>query len=163
MGELDRSRSARLLRLSDLFEKAGLHPVLVDDVVSTIWTKFVHNCGINAICAITNLRPGHIRLVPDLDDFQSRIIDEAATLVRAKGVALSDPDPARTIKEYCAHKFHRVSMLQHLDRGQQTEIDALNGFVASESARLGLPAPYNAALASLIKGRQFHAPQEADS
>jgi ketopantoate reductase len=45
-------------------------------------------------------------------------------------------------------------MTQHLGRGQQTEIDALNGYVARESARLGLAAPYNDALAKLMKGRQ---------
>jgi ketopantoate reductase len=53
-----------------------------------------------------------------------------------------------------SHKFHRPSMTQHLGRGQQTEIDALNGYVARESARLGLAAPYNDALAKLMKGRQ---------
>lgn len=64
LGELDRSRTPRLARLNELFAEAGMNPVLVDDVIATIWTKFVHNCGINAICAITGLRPGHIREVP---------------------------------------------------------------------------------------------------
>jgi ketopantoate reductase len=75
--------------------------------------------------------------------------------VRAKGINLPDPDPLTSIKEYAAKKFHRVSMQQHLDRGVPTEIDALNGYVARESARIGLYAPYNDALARLIKGRQY--------
>ena len=37
---------------------AELNPVLEADITATIWGKFVHNCGINAICAITDLRPG---------------------------------------------------------------------------------------------------------
>jgi 2-dehydropantoate 2-reductase len=45
-------------------------------------------------------------------------------------------------------------MMQHLDRGQRTEIDALNGYVAKESARLGLSAPCNDALTRLMKGRE---------
>ncbi len=52
-------------------------------------------------------------------------------------------------------KFHRVSMLQHLDRGRRTEIDALNGYVARESRSLGLPAPYSEALTVLMKGREY--------
>jgi 2-dehydropantoate 2-reductase len=156
LGELDRSHSERLTHLRQLFDRAGLNPVLVDDVVVTVWTKFVHNCGINAICAITGLRPGYIQEVPELDEFQTRIIQEAEALVRAKGITLDDPDPVHTIKEYCAHKFHRPSMTQHLDRGRPTEIDALNGYVARESKRLGLAAPYNDALCALIKGRQHH-------
>jgi 2-dehydropantoate 2-reductase len=154
MGELDRSRSPRLLAIADLFAKAGLEPVLEPDVVATIWGKFVHNCGINAICAITNLRPGQIREVPALDEFQARIIEETVALVKAKGVALPDPDPVETIKAYCAKKFHRVSMLQHLERDRRTEIDALNGYVARESRKLGLSAPYSEALMMLMHGRQ---------
>lgn len=156
LGELDRSRTPRLARLHDLFAQASLNPVLVDDVIATIWGKFVHNCGINAICAITGLRPGHIQEVPALSAFQARVIEETAALVRAKGIQLEEDDPVAAIQEYCAHKFHRPSMMQHLDRGQQTEIDALNGYVARESRRLGLAAPYSEALASIIAGRQHH-------
>ncbi|MBM3345958.1 MAG: ketopantoate reductase family protein [Betaproteobacteria bacterium] len=161
LGELDRSRTERLTNLAALFEQAGLNPVLVDDILATIWSKFVHNCGINAICAITGLRPGHILEVPELDEFQCRIIEEAVALVRAKGIVLPDDDPVAVIREYCSHKFHRPSMMQHLDRGLRTEIDSLNGYVAAESARLGLAAPCNDALTRLIKGRQHKPKSEA--
>lgn len=160
MGELDRSRTPRLAELEALFADAGLNPVVVEDVMVTIWSKFVHNCGINALCALTGLRPGQIQDVPELDEFQTGLIEEAAELVRAKGFALQDADPVATIKEYCAHKFHRPSMQQHLDRGQRTEIDALNGYVARESACLGLPAPCSDALTRLMKGRE-HAGRKA--
>jgi 2-dehydropantoate 2-reductase len=92
-----------------------------------------------------------------LDHFQSLIVTEAVALVRAKGIVLPDADPIAAIKEYCAHKFHRPSMMQHLERGQVTEIDSLNGYVARESALLGLEAPFNAALTMLIKGREHKA------
>ena len=84
--------------LNELFGQAGLNPVLVDDVIVTIWSKFVHNCGINAICALTGLPPGYISQVSELDDLQTKIIEEAAALVRTKGISLPDSDPVRTIK-----------------------------------------------------------------
>jgi 2-dehydropantoate 2-reductase len=154
LGELDRSCTPRLAEIEALFAEAGLNPVVVEDVMATIWAKFVHNCGINALCAITGLRPGHIQEVPELDAFQTGIIEEAVAMVTTKGITLPDADPVAVIKEYCAHKFHRPSMMQHLDRGQRTEIDALNGYVARESARLGLSAPCNDALTRLMKGRE---------
>ncbi|MBI2502007.1 MAG: 2-dehydropantoate 2-reductase [Candidatus Latescibacteria bacterium] len=155
LGELDRSRTPRLEALAALMEKAGMNPVLEADITATIWGKLVLNCGINALCAITDLRPGHIREVPELDEFQTRIIAEVVALARAKGIRLPNPEPLQEIKEYSAKKFHRVSMLQHLARGRQTEIDALNGYVARESKKLGLPCPYNESLTSLIKGLQY--------
>jgi len=160
LGELDRSRTPRLAELERLLAEAGMNPVIVEDVIATIWAKFVHNCGINAICAITGLRPGHIREVPDLNEFQVGIIEETVALVRAKGIRLPDDDPVAAVQEYCAHKFHRPSMTQHLARKQRTEIDSLNGYVARESARLGLAAPRSDALTRLIKGRE-HQPKTA--
>ncbi|MBI3857733.1 MAG: 2-dehydropantoate 2-reductase [Planctomycetes bacterium] len=158
IGELDRSRSARLATLTGLLSEAGMNPEVVDDVMRTIWSKFIHNCGINALCALTGLRPGQIREVPDLDEFQTRIIEETVALVRAKGIESTEPDPLAAIKEYCSHKFHRPSMMQHLARGKRTEIDALNGYVARESRRLGLAAPCSDALTRLMKGRE-HVPK----
>jgi 2-dehydropantoate 2-reductase len=159
LGELDKSRTPRLQHLCNLFMQAGLNPEPVEDILATIWAKFIHNCGINAVCALTGLRPGQIREVPDLDEFQTRVIEETVALVRAKGVTLIERDPVGAIKDYCAHKFHRPSMMQHLERGQRTEIDALNGYVARESSRLGLAAPYSDALAKLMKGREHHPTQ----
>lgn len=154
LGELNCERTERLEELDRLFSLAGLNPVVVEDIIATIWSKFVHNCGINAVCAITGLRPDQIQTVAELDAFQADIIREAVRLVQAKGVVLPDADPVSVIKDYCSHKSHRPSMLQHLDRGQRTEIDALNGYVAKESARLGLSAPCNEALTCLMKGRE---------
>lgn len=161
IGELNRARTPRLERLYSLLQGAGMNPEIVDDVIAVIWQKFIHNCGINAICAITGLRPGHIQEVPALLEFQRQIIEEALALVRAKGIELPPGDPSADIPEYCSHKFHRPSMMQHLDRGQRTEIDALNGYVARESARLGLLAPANDALTRLIKGREHRPTTEA--
>jgi 2-dehydropantoate 2-reductase len=68
---------------------------------------------------------------------------------------LPDPDPMASVKAYCAKKFHRVSMLQHLERGRETEIDSLNGYIVRQSAKLGLKTPYNESLMQLMKGRQY--------
>jgi 2-dehydropantoate 2-reductase len=164
LGELDNAKSARLETLRDTLDRAGMLPVVVDDILATIWSKFVHNCAINAVCAITGLRPGHIQEVPAVDAFQTHIIEEVLALAGAKGIALPERDFVKTIKAYCATKFHRVSMVQHLDRGRPTEIDSLNGYVARESEKLGLQAPYNDALAMLIKGREHQpAAREAET
>jgi 2-dehydropantoate 2-reductase len=152
LGELDRTRSPRLLALAAALDRAELSPAIEPDIMATIWGKFVHNCGINALCAITDLRPSQLHEVPDVDAFQTDLIEEALALVAAKGITLADPDPLGTIKAYCAGKSHRVSMVQHLDQGKRVEIDALNGYVARESALLGLAAPASLALTRLVRG-----------
>ncbi|MCI0620069.1 MAG: ketopantoate reductase family protein [Acidobacteria bacterium] len=162
LGELDKRKTRRLAALCEAMQRAGLNPVAVDDIMAVIWSKFVHNCAINAICAITGLRPGHIRQVPELDEFQSHIINETLALLKVKGVSIPDSNPLEKIKAFCSEKFHRPSMLQHLERGQLTEVDALNGYVAQESRKFGLAAPYNDALTSLIKGREYRPTERTD-
>lgn len=157
LGEIDRARTPRLLALERLLREADMEPVLEEDIVATVWGKFVHNCAINALCAATGLRPGQIREVPAVDELQTRIIHEALALVRARGIVLPEKDPLTAIKAYCARKFHRVSMVQHLARGSRTEIDALNGYVVRESQKLGLAAPWNEALTALVKGLEHAA------
>ena len=155
LGELDRNETPRLEMIRSVMERADMQPQVEDDIIATIWGKFVLNCSINPLCAIADLRPGHIREVEAFDEFQSKIIEEVLALIEAKGVVLADPDPLATIKAYSAKKFHRVSMQQHLLRSRPTEIDSLNGYVARESERLGLKAPYNDALTRIVKGRQY--------
>ena len=49
-------------------------------------------------------------------------------------------------------------MLQDIERGRQTEIDAINGHVAGRGAALGVPTPVNATLTRLIKARARRLP-----
>ena len=155
LGELDRQQTERLETIRATMEQAGMQPQVEDDIVATMWGKFVLNCSINPLCAISDLRPGHIREVAAFDELQTKIVEEVLALVAAKGIQLADPTPLESIKAYSAKKFHRVSMQQHLLRGRQTEIDSLNGYVVRESERLGLSAPYNDALTRIVKGRQY--------
>ncbi|HWI51941.1 MAG TPA: ketopantoate reductase C-terminal domain-containing protein [Symbiobacteriaceae bacterium] len=46
---------------------------------------------------------------------------------------------------------NRSSMLQDVERGRRTEVDAINGAVAERGQALGVPAPVNAALFDLVR------------
>ncbi len=51
-------------------------------------------------------------------------------------------------------------MLQHMDAGLPTEIDALNGAVVQQGRALGVSTPFNEALTLLIKARNDQTIQE---
>ncbi|MGH7265345.1 MAG: ketopantoate reductase family protein [Candidatus Rokuibacteriota bacterium] len=151
IGELDGRPTERLRRLHGVLETAGLRPAIADDVRGRIWSKFVHNSAINALCALTGLRVGEVARCPEADALQTRLIEEVLAVVRAKRITLPDRDPMRSIKELCRVSFNRPSMLQHLEQGRRTEIDALNGAVVREGRALGVPTPYNEAVTWLVK------------
>jgi 2-dehydropantoate 2-reductase len=152
LGELDGKRSRRLTAIVEALTRAGFEIIVTDDVQAQVWNKFVLNCAINPLCAITGLLPGEIATTPEVDRLQTRLVEELLAVVRAKGLRLPDPDPLGTIKAHCRARYNRPSMLQHIEQGRRTEIDALNGALVREAAALGMAVPYNDAIARAIKG-----------
>ena len=154
IGELDGRRTNCLQRVAAALERAGFEVLVMDDINARIWTKFIVNSAINALCATTGLRLGEVARLPEMDALQDRVLDEAFALVRAKGLTLAEAEVRATIKRNCRLKFSRPSMLQHVESARRTEIDAINGALVRESRKLGLAAPYNEALTALLKGRE---------
>ena len=60
--------------------------IVQDDIHARIWTKFIVNSAVNALCATTGLRVGEVGRLAEMDALQDRVLDEAFALVRAKEV-----------------------------------------------------------------------------
>ncbi|MCH9675073.1 MAG: ketopantoate reductase family protein [Gammaproteobacteria bacterium] len=153
LGEVHATTSARADGLADALTEAGLPAEVKPDIMAEVWQKFILNVAINAICATSGLRPAEVARLKELDQFQDRIIDEALAVTAAKGVQLPNPNLREVIKGQGV-KLNRPSMLQHVEAGRQTEIDAINGALIREAKALGVPTPYNEALTALLKGRE---------
>lgn len=151
LGELDGKRTERLETLVQLLAKSGFQPTVVDDIQGFIWGKFIHNCSINPICAVAGIRVGQIPMDEAADIFQTRIIEEALAIIRAKGIDVPEADPMGAIKKFCKVKFNKPSMLQHVEAGKRTEIDSLNGVIVEEGQRYGIPTPFNEALTLMVR------------
>ncbi|MEO1018608.1 MAG: 2-dehydropantoate 2-reductase [Pseudomonadota bacterium] len=154
IGEVDGSETARVREFAALLNKAGFETKIDTDITAKIWNKFVLNVAINALCATTGLRLGELARLPELNAMQDRVIEEIIAVTEAKGITIPDPDVRRTIKRHCWKKFSRPSMLQHIEAGKRTEIDALNGALVREGKNLGIATPYNEAVVALLKGRE---------
>jgi 2-dehydropantoate 2-reductase len=156
IGETDGAVRPRTEALAAALNGAGFETELAPDIMAVVWEKFALNCCINAIAASTGLRGGEITRLPELDAFQDRIIDEVMAVTHAKGIRLPTPDLPAKIKAHSRRKFNKPSMLQHVEAGRRTEIDALNGALLREAAALGIEVPCNEALVALLKGRELH-------
>jgi len=140
VGELDGRRSERVEAAAAALRRAGYEVAVTGDIRATIWTKLLVNLAINPVCAITGLRLGEFARLEATDRFQDRLLDEAFAVVRAKGLGLDEAAIRATIKAHCWGKYSEPSMLQHVNAGRRTEIDALSGTMNREAAALGVPA-----------------------
>jgi ketopantoate reductase len=66
-------------------------------------------------------------------------------------VRLPEADPRKHIRDHCWERYNRPSMLQHLESGRRTEIDALNGALVRLARQLGVPVPVNEAIALMVR------------
>ena len=155
IGELDGTISPRLKSLENVFQNALLSPKITNDILGVIWSKFIVNCGINPLCAVTGLRSGEISENTAADEMQTKILEEIMAVVKAKGIQVPNKDMISYVKDLSSSRYNKPSMLQHIEAGRLTEIDSLNGALVSEAKALNVSVPFNQALVQLVKAREF--------
>jgi 2-dehydropantoate 2-reductase len=131
----------------------GIETRVVDDVRPELWAKAAVNAAINPTTAITGLNNGALRDIEELDELVADAASEVEAVARAEGIDVEDGewgDKARTVADRTAD--NRSSMLQDVQSGNRTEIDAICGHVAKRARELGVEAPVNRTLARLVRG-----------
>ena len=130
-----------------------LNGQVTDNIVGVLWGKLIHNCALNPICAITGLRMGQMARLAETDTLQTKILEEAVAVAKAKNITLAPhPDPFAYLKDYSRLKYTQPSMQQHMESGRRTEIDAINGAIVREAEALGMAAPITTPSACWSKG-----------
>ncbi len=153
VGELDGKTRPRTEWFARTLEAGGLPCAITDNIEGALWTKFIHNCAINALSAITGLRMGHVTRIRALGELRWKIVDEALAVASAKGIRLADPNPMAKLKPHVWRKFTQPSMLQHIEQRRPIEIDAINGYLVAEGDRLGIDTPVNDIVYAMALGR----------
>jgi len=153
VGTLERGSRGTAEKVANTFNGAGLLTRVSDDVRGDVWGKVLVNLGINALTALTGLRNGQLLEVPELRRLMRLAVEEGMRVADADGVDLAPIDHVAHVYEVAeATAANRSSMLQDVERGRRTEIDALNGAVVGLGEKLGVETPVNRALTALVKG-----------
>lgn len=152
IGEIDGTSSARLSALAETMAQAGFPTRVAENIMGTLWSKLIHNAAINPICASTGLVQAETAKIPGLEALRTAIVEEALAVAAAKGIDLEYPDPLPAMRAIVAAKHTKPSMLQHVEAGRRTEIDAINGAIVREAEALGIAVPANKAMLAVIKG-----------
>jgi 2-dehydropantoate 2-reductase len=148
--------SEQTRELANLYIRAAIPCRVSENIKGELWLKLLRNCALNAISALGHVRYGQIIQSEEARKLMEQIVDEVLAVARAAGIVLPGVDDresgmaaAMELATQMADAFS--STAQDLDRGRQTEIDALNGFIARRGAELGIPVPANHALSALVK------------
>ena len=144
-----------VVRLRDILDEAGIRTRITADIRSELWAKLVVNAAINPLGALAAVPNGRLVQDPDLRRLLDDVARETASVARAAGALVDVDDLVRRARLVARRTAaNRASMLQDLDRGHRTEIDAITGAVLREAERVGMQAPVNRVLFALMKARE---------
>ena len=150
-GDLAIGASPASAALAEIFEAAGIHTTIADDIDATLWRKLTINCAFNALSAVAGISYGPMIEVDGAADVIAGAVREAVAVARACGVELPSDLTEQILKIPATMPNQTSSTAQDLARGKPSEIDFLNGHVVRKGRELGIPTPTNQALQVMVK------------
>ena len=138
--------------LADLLTRGGLRTHAMADARGPQWTKVVFNAATSPLAALTGLSMGPLCTEPALRAEVDALVDEALAVCEAAGIILLK-QPSESFAEAVETAWsHKPSMLQDVLARRTTEVDVLNGGIAAEGRRQGVPTPRHDAMVALVHG-----------
>jgi 2-dehydropantoate 2-reductase len=148
LGAPDGGDSARAEQVGRALRSAGIETIVTDDMPRRLWTKLAINAGINPTTALARVENGALADEP-LAGIASEAARETAHVAREQGIDLGDEAAVAALDAVVeATAANTSSMLQDIDAGRRTEIDAINGAVVD---RADDPVAVNRTLAGLVR------------
>ena len=143
-----------LARLVQALQAAGMETETMPDIGRLVWRKMAASCSINPVAALLGVANGVLVSSADGRERLAAAAREVGAVAAAKGIDLQEDAVALALTVAARTAGNRCSMLQDLDRGAPTEIDALCGAVVAEGRAVGVSTPVNAALLHEVHERE---------
>lgn len=151
-GAVSMGQQPRLAPLAGMLQRAGFPVELVPEAEGLLWSKLVINAAINPLTALLRVPNGGLLARPAARTLMAAAAREAAAVAAALGLRLTFPDPVAAA-EAVAHRTaaNTSSMLQDVQRGAPTEIDAICGAIVAAGEARGVAVPVNRTLWLLVR------------
>jgi len=158
VGELDRTVSERVQRVSETLIGAGFKSPVLTDIRSEIWLKAWGNLSFNPISALCHATLVDICQFGPTRELAANMMTEAQAIAEKLDVTFRVSLEKRIAGAERVGK-HKTSMLQDVEAGRALETDALIGAVLELGKLTGTPTPTIGAVYAAVKllGRTIEA------
>ena len=140
IGEPSGERSPRALQLGTLLTAAGMKSPVRSNLRKEIWLKLWQNLSFNPVSVLTNGTLDALAADPGTRRVIHAMMGEAQTVAEALGITFPVGIEERIDMTGKAGP-HRTSMLQDVEAGRPTELEALLGVVIELAAITGISTP----------------------
>jgi 2-dehydropantoate 2-reductase len=150
IGEPDGSKSDRCRELADVFIKAGLRCPIRTNIRHDMWVKLMGNVAYNPISALTGATLIEIVQSPETRALAAAIMGEAESVAQKLGIELGVSIEQRLAGAAKVGQ-HKTSMLQDIEAGKPTELEAIVGAVVELGEKLGVDLPNTKSVYERVK------------
>jgi 2-dehydropantoate 2-reductase len=150
LGEPTRQLTARVQKLAEIFEAAGLKAPILPEIRNDIWLKLWGNLCFNPISALTHATLDKVATEPGTRNLSRNMMLEAEKIGRRIGVHFR-VDVDRRINGAARVGAHKTSMLQDVEKGRPLEIDALLTCVQELGRLAEVETPHIDAVLALVQ------------
>lgn len=150
--ETNNTYSPKVLAVKELFDRANIQYVIPENMVYTLWWKFMFNVGINQTSAVLKASYKVFHEIQEAEDFLRETMREVVKLSEKMGIGLSEEN----VQEFVdilrgLSPQGKTSMLQDIEAGRKTEVEMLAGEVCRLGEQLGVDTPINKMLLNMIR------------
>ena len=136
--------SENVAAVEDFFLRTGIEYEIPEDMITSLWKKFMMNTGLNQTSAILGFTYGMMQRSPSARALMRSAMEEAAAAAGAEGISLGtrEIDDCFRIMDMLGAEG-KTSMLQDIEARRLTEVEAFAGTVVDIADRHGLAVPVN--------------------
>ena len=151
LGEFDGGCSDRVMRIFEIFTKAGVDAELSKSITEAIWQKFVFLAVLSSVTSATRQPVGVLRMREPTRHLLHDATEEIVRVARARGIRLP-ADFTQTQMRFVDTLPDRMasSMLTDLLRGRRLELPWLGQSVVDMAHQLGVPTPTHKFLCAVL-------------
>lgn len=148
-------RSTKVATLAAALSAVGFSVQQVADIRKPLWDKAILNAALNPVSALLGVRTGQLLRDSGSEHLLRLLVREAVAVARAEGFSTSEAEVWAMVQRIVARTSgNKTSMLQDLERGVRTEIDAMNGVIVTRASEHGIETPWNRLMLRLIRSRE---------
>lgn len=168
LGAITEKKNKHFDRVKELLEQMGTVDV-EENFLGTRWSKLLINAAFSGMSAVLGCTFGEAAGPKDSRHIVQALIKECIDVCKAGGIRIEPVQGKDIVKllDYSnalkrafsffiipiairKHAKLKASMLQDLEKGKLTEVDAINGAVSATGRKVGCPTPMNDRVVEII-------------
>lgn len=139
-GSTHESNRALTRPLKTIFDGLGIECTIEEDILVAKWQKFLFNCGLNPLSALTRKKLGALLASLQGRELFEALVDEAIAVAKAHDAPLP-ADVRNRVMEVAGRMDISSSMAEDLAGGRPIELEAFSGLVCRLGRLHGIPVP----------------------